>query len=764
MRARIITITTVIVLIFSLLMAFPAMAVGDVVYTNTRMIADNLEFRNTISWHGTLGRTESFALTMTGEGAARPMIMKGDTLFGTTSISNMVSLAESRGLNVLAAMNTDFFFTQHGGVPMGIVIEDGVFKSSAGGRNAVIFGYDGSVDIIPPPIVWISLTNNGGNAEYNNAGQQVILSHFNKPRTERGGMVLYSEIFSTVSTRTTTPGWSVRFRILSGTPSVSGTMLLEVTETLISEDAMPIGEGYMVLTAAEMSDLGHEFEKFAVGDVVTLSTSVTDQRLLNARYATGGGYILVSDGVVADASNWSSALQTRAPRTAFGIRADGSVISIVVDGRAPNHSVGMTLSELAEEMLRQGAVYAVNFDGGGSSAMSLRIPGERETTVISRPSDGSERRCATYLLFVTDVSPGGSVRNLGLRNDGVIVLAESEVDLIPIATDAGFMPVGVPDDIQVTAMIPGAIINELNYIAGSVAGPDRLRLYSPSTGAIGEGEVFVITRPTSISATRVGSTTPLTSIRLSPEEVLELNVTATYYRRLVTAQINSFEFEVTGNIGQMIEPGVFAAGETVAQSGTITISAGGRSLEINVEIAGFEDMHNHWARDYAEFLASVGITTGVTPTQYGPELPMLRGDFILMLHRAAGSPEAVELSGFEDVPEDAYFAEAMAWAREVGVVGGTGGGTFEPLMPVTRASAFTFTYRALGVLGIDFETGTAEDLEDFADAGSVPDFAIIPTATLIRLGIVEGANGMLISDSTLTRAQMAKVLAMVLQM
>ena len=438
----------VLIIILSLLMAPAALALGDTVYTNTRRLADNLELKNTISWHGVHGRTESFMLEMTGTGDARPIIMKGDTVFGTTRISSMISLAEERGYNVLAAVNSDFFFTQHGGVPMGIVIEDGVLKSSAGGRNAVIFGFDGSVDIIPAPTVWFSLTNQGGSAYAGNSGQNVVFQHFNMPRTEHGGMVLYSEIFSAVSTRTTTPGWYVRLRILDGVPTVSGSMLLEVTETFLSGEAPEIGEGYLILTAAQMGELAHEFEKFAVGDIVSLSTSVTDQRLLNARFATGGGYILVQNGAIADSAAWSQALQNRAPRTAFGIRADGTIISIVIDGRAPTHSVGVTLHELAGEMLRQGAVYAVNFDGGGSSAMSVRIPGESTSRVVSRPSDGNERGCATYLLFVTDSAPTGFARNLGLSNDGVIVLSGSTVQLSPIATDAGYMPVNAPGDVD----------------------------------------------------------------------------------------------------------------------------------------------------------------------------------------------------------------------------------------------------------------------------------------------------------------------------
>ena len=755
---------TAAIIVMSLLFSATASALGNMVYTNTRWLADNHEYRNTISWHETLGRTEDFAIRMTGPGDAYPIVLNGDTVFGTSRISTIVSFAEGLGKNVLAVVNTDFFFAENGGIPMGIVIEGGVYKSSPGGRNAIAFGTDGSVHFVPAPTVIMSLFNHGGGEGYDNYGKSTDgFRHFNKPRTEQGGLVLYSEAFSTVSTRTDTPGWFVRFRIIEGSPSVSGTMELEVADKLMSDGAIPIGEGFLVLTAADRSYLGAEFDKYAVGDRVTLTAVCSDERLEGASYATGGGDILVSDGEKADKSGWSPSLAPRAPRTAFGARADGTVISYVVDGRNSEHSVGLTLDELANEMLLQGCVYAVNLDGGGSSALSVRIPGEARAAVANRPSDGAERGCATYLLFVTDASPGGGARNLGLRNDGAIVLAGSSVELAFTATDRGYMPVAAPGDIAAAPLVQGSSVSGNLYTAGSTAGADSLALTSPSTGAAGTGEIFVIARPTSITPRRPGSSAPLAAIKLYPCETLEIDVTATYYRRAVIAQLHSFAFDVSGNIGEMEAPGVFVAGAVPKESGTITVSAGGRSAEIRVEIGGFTDMIGHWAREFAEYLESAGITGGVAPAEYGPELPMLRSDFVLMLYRAAGQPPVSGSSGFDDVPEETYYAQAVAWAREAGITtGGTGDNKFSPRAPLTRNEAFTFVYRALAILGIEYSEGSSEDLERFPDAGSVAGYAAVPTATLVKLGVIEGSNGLLLPQTTLTRAQMAKVLATVL--
>jgi len=773
-------LTAALLVLVLLLTPVAAFAVGDTVYTNSRWLADNLEYVNTIRWCTTYGRTESFAIRMTGPGDAYPIIMNGDTVFGAFRISRMVSYAESLGLNVLAVVNTDFFSMQTG-VPLGIVIEDGVYKSSPSDRIAVCFGGDGSVFLVEDPTVQISLLINergeamsgeaaeegaaGGETDMDAVRNVVNLNNFNKFRVDVGGLYLFSEAFSTVSTRTSTPGWFVRFRVIEGTPTVSGTMTLEVTELLESDGAIPIGEGYMVLSAASAGGYDATFEMFEVGDIVTMVTTASDERLADAQYATGAGDVLVRDGVKTDQTDWDRALLSRAPRTAFGVRADGTVVSYVVDGRNSTHSVGLTLDELADEMLRQGSVFAVNFDGGGSSALSVRMPGDRSASVVSRPSEGSERACATYIVFVTDAEPGGESRNLSLVNDGEIVLAGSTVELKFAATDRAYMPVAAPDDIYALSSAIGASIDGTTYTAGDVAMTDRLTLRSPSTGAVGTGEIFVITRPTSVIPTRRGSTAQLNSVRLLPGERLELGVTATYYRRDVVSQLHLFEFEVSGDIGHMTdEPGVFIAGQAMQQTGSITVSAGGRSAEIRVDVGGFLDMEGHWAREYAEYLAMLGIVTGVTSTEYVPNELMIRGDFCLMLYRSAGLPAFTSTGTFDDIPEGIYYAEAVEWARAMGIAEAVEGNSFHPAVPLTRQDAFTFIYRTLELLGKEFKDGVPDDLVGFPDAGALSDYAVIPAATLVRLGIVEGSDGLLEPLSGFTRGQMAKLVASVLQL
>ena len=112
--------------------------------------------------------------------------------------------------------------------------------------------------------------------------------------------------------------------------------------------------------------------------------------------AIGGGPILVRDGAPVYRSNegfTTSQLAPRGPRTAVGQRADGGIILLTTDGRQPGFSVGMTNFELAQALVRYGAVRGMGLDGGGSSTLAF------EGTVLNSPSDGRERAISTALML-----------------------------------------------------------------------------------------------------------------------------------------------------------------------------------------------------------------------------------------------------------------------------------------------------------------------------------------------------------------------------
>lgn len=91
-----------------------------------------------------------------------------------------------------------------------------------------------------------------------------------------------------------------------------------------------------------------------------------------------------------------------------------------------------------------------------------------------------------------------------------------------------------------------------------------------------------------------------------------------------------------------------------------------------------------------------GVTGGIGENLFGANLPCTRAQIVTFLWRAAGSPEPKGMSGFVDVSADAYYAKAVAWAVEEGIVSGTSATTFNPDAVCTRAQSVAFLYRAFG--------------------------------------------------------------------
>ena len=134
--------------------------------------------------------------------------------------------------------------------------------------------------------------------------------------------------------------------------------------------------------------------------------------------AIGGGPVLVRDGLPVFRANeafTTSQLAPRAPRTAVGQLANGRILLVAVDGRQSGYSIGMTTFELAQTMVRLGAVRAMALDSGGSTTLAF------DGTVLNQPSDGRERPIATALmLFYSGVyAPPPAESVLSPNGDGI---------------------------------------------------------------------------------------------------------------------------------------------------------------------------------------------------------------------------------------------------------------------------------------------------------------------------------------------------------
>ena len=145
------------------------------------------------------------------------------------------------------------------------------------------------------------------------------------------------------------------------------------------------------------------------------------------------------------------------------------------------------------------------------------------------------------------------------------------------------------------------------------------------------------------------------------------------------------------------------------------------------------------------------ITEGIGNKLFGSNDPCTRAQIVTFLWRAAGSPGPKTMSGFSDVPADSYYAKAVAWAVENGITGGTGDGKFSPDATCTRAQAVTFLYRASGASAV---SGNAA----FSDVATNAYYAAA-VKWAEKNGITGGIGGGLFgSDNNCTRAQIVTFL------
>lgn len=714
---------------------------------------DGVSYVHTVSDTAS-GRIESYAVELPRNSTVEPILLQSSgTIYGGASVSKAIELAESQGYNVYAAINTDYFSTSTG-IPLGIVIEDGVYKSDAAGAPAMVIG-PGGTSLCATPEISLTLTNYA-------TGETVTPNHFNKLRVSTGGMYLLNGDFSTVSTRTSTPGWFVRMKQTSPIPQtlgVNSTLQLQVTEVLLSSDALTIGEGEYILTADDGANLSAVFESFHVGDMVALETRCTDPALSAAKWAGGTGDKLVDNGMVTDKSGWLYADTGRAPRSAIGMRADGTLILYAVDGRQSGYSAGLTLQDLAEEMVRLGCRWAVNLDGGGSTALSVRTPGETTPAIKNSPSDGKARACATFLLLVSRQQGTGWPSALSLTGNEIVVLTGSSVALPDaVMTDNALTPLATDqNDIRIQSRTGlGHVVGNL-YTAGTTAGTDTLALRSSRYGVSGTAEVQVVDKLTELNVHLGGSSANLASLSVNPGDMMQLTVTGSYLGREVLSGPSGVTFAVSEGLGSVDENGMFTVSPTASGEGTLTVSAGGLSKTVKVKLLNLhlDVMSDHWAHDAVDFCYRNGIVNGISATEFGPDNLIRRGDFILMLYSALGRPAVTSPCTFTDVSPSDYYYTALSWAQETGLMGGVGDGRCLPLDPITREQAFTVLWKALPLLDLDCPDAPAGMLSRFKDASLIADYARIPTATLVAQGIVGGNGDGINPQGRLTRAEMA---------
>ena len=181
-------------------------------------------------------------------------------------------------------------------------------------------------------------------------------------------------------------------------------------------------------------------------------------------------------------------------------------------------------------------------------------------------------------------------------------------------------------------------------------------------------------------------------------------------------------------------------------------------MEDNSVLNFFYDVPNGaYYYDAVKWAVDNGITGGVGNSFFAPNQPCTRGQIVTFLWRAAGSPVVNYAMNMTDVAEDAYYGEAVRWALSEGITTGIGDITFGPDAACTRAQAVAFLFRYAVASGMDAVT-LADLISGFADAASVPGYAVSAMNWALSQGIMQGSGTQLLSGNTCTRAQIVTFL------
>lgn len=185
-------------------------------------------------------------------------------------------------------------------------------------------------------------------------------------------------------------------------------------------------------------------------------------------------------------------------------------------------------------------------------------------------------------------------------------------------------------------------------------------------------------------------------------------------------------------------------------SGSVTVNA--TFMEDNSILNFFVDVPaSAYYYDAVKWAAEQGITGGTDENHFSPDASCTRAQIVTFLWQAAGSPVVNYILPSEDVAESSYYAEAVRWAASQGIVSGISPTRFGPDLPCTRAQAMTFLYGAMGSPAVTGGSG-------FLDVDSGAYYAG-PVAWAVKNHITSGTgNGLFGTEDPCTRAQIVTFL------
>lgn len=325
----------------------------------------------------------------------------------------------------IAAINADFYSSTE---PIGFQVNQGEVVKMPGSFSVIGFDYNNKPFIN-------RITSLSGNIIKKNLS--FTINGVNKSR-ETDQMILYNRFFNSSSTQTNQYGTEILLKLLPNEKySVNDTFKCVVMKKEYYIGNMSIYNDCFVISGhgAASSWLNTNIsQNDTVKIILKISTSLKQIKEVIGAYPkiVFNGTNYANQGVSEEGG--PSHAPDRHPRSAAGISKDSSYLYlIVVDGRNP-HSIGMTLNELADFMVKLGVYHGVNFDGGGSSCLVVN------NEVKNVPSDGSPRSVSNSLVIFTTVEPTNIPQSFQFKNRLIKIFRGTTATLNVFANDSYGFP------------------------------------------------------------------------------------------------------------------------------------------------------------------------------------------------------------------------------------------------------------------------------------------------------------------------------------
>lgn len=558
------------------------LSIGRVVDESTRTIGPDM-VQTTYDVEGSLGVQKVYKLEMDpyNDFFKVATSLSNGKVMGHQTTTGMANTLYTGGNPVVGAINGDFYDIPSG-VPIGMMIMDGEIVATSSNWNAI--GFKGSDQtVIGTPGFDISFSADSM------ATESVKINHVNKNRSV-SDLILYTPKYAE-NTRTNEYGTEVILKVASGRPEAGKTMTAVVEEIVDDRGSTALREGFVVLSGhGEKRD---KLKALKVGETVSLNFTVNSP-WENTIEAIGGRDILLKNGVVQEGLD-----NSKNPRTAIGVKSDGKIVAVSVDGRQAGFSEGISLRDLAVMMKEMGVVNALNLDGGGSTTFATRQPGEEGVVLVNSPSDGKERANANGLLFIS-TAPKGALDKLVISPDKLRIFAGGEYSLSVKGVDKYYNPSKISETVFWATEGGIGEISSTGKFKASSSGTTGV-IKALSGGAGGDIPVEVVSKIDEIKLSH-------SSVSVSPGGKLDFNAEAYIDGKKVVVEDSSFIWTVEGDIGTVDGNGVFTAKNKAGLNGKVTASLSGVKSESKVSVGklpvtldGFEAGIDRWQKAGAEY-------------------------------------------------------------------------------------------------------------------------------------------------------------------